>query len=185
MSAWIPASAMPGYCTLTATSRPSRAQRGAVDLTDRGGDRPARSRRRHGRAARRGPPRSSLPIARKETVGAASRSFASSRWNSSRCSSGTRPTSRKRHHLPELHRGALHRAEHRDDLLGRLDLPPRERGVGGIVSTHQVLRRRGCRTGVRPAPPRSLLIVADRTTREVGMFSSSRAITAHATSAER
>ena len=36
-----------------------------------------------------------LRICLNETVGAASRSFASSCWNSSRCSSGTSPTSRK------------------------------------------------------------------------------------------
>jgi hypothetical protein len=44
----------------------------------------------------------------------------------------------ERHHLPELHRRALHRPEHGDDLLGRLDLAARERRFGRLVTADEV-----------------------------------------------
>ena len=89
------AAATPGYWTLTATSRPSCSSR-AVDLADRGG----RDRllvELGSNTSSSGSSSSSsitLRISLKVTVGAASRSAASLRWNSSRYSSGTRPTSR-------------------------------------------------------------------------------------------
>ena len=89
------AAATPGYCTLTATSRPVLA----ASPGRPGRSRPPRSapRRSGSNSSLIGSSRSSSITRRiclNDTVGAASRSFASSRWNSSRCSSATRPTSR-------------------------------------------------------------------------------------------
>ena len=88
--------ATPGYCTLTATSRPSCRRRGRP-----GRSRPRRSasRRRRRRSRPAASPSSdsiTLRMSLKRTFGAASRSSPSLRWNSSRYSSGTRPTSRNR-----------------------------------------------------------------------------------------
>ena len=68
----------------------------AVDLADRGGgDRLlVEARRTSRRAARRARTRSPCACRRSAPSGAASRSSPSLRWNSSRYSSGTRPTSR-------------------------------------------------------------------------------------------
>src|ERR1019366_3497225 len=41
-------------------------------------------------------------------------------------------------HLSELHRRALHRPEHRHDLLGGLQLTAREGLLGGLVSARDV-----------------------------------------------
>src|SRR3954447_7376518 len=48
----------------------------------------------------------------------------------------------ERHHLPELHRRALHGAQGGDDLLGGLDLTARERLVGALLVAGQVGRAR-------------------------------------------
>ena len=90
------AAATPGYWTFTATSRPPSRSRARytcpieaaaigslVEGLEHRGDPLPRSRS------------ITLRICLNDTVGAASRSFASSRWNSSRYSSGTSPTSRK------------------------------------------------------------------------------------------
>ena len=71
-------------------------QAGAVDLADRrGGDRRlVELGERPRRASPRARPRSTLRMSSKRTFGAASRSSPSLRWNSSRYSSGTSPTSR-------------------------------------------------------------------------------------------
>ena len=79
-------------------------------------------------------------MSEKRTFGAASRSSPSLRWNSSRCSSGTSPTSRKRHHLPELHRRALHRPQRGDDLLGGLEVAALERLVAALLGAGEVGR---------------------------------------------
>jgi hypothetical protein len=42
------------------------------------------------------------------------------------------------HHLPELHRRALHRAERGDDLLGRLELALGHRFLGGLLAARHV-----------------------------------------------
>jgi hypothetical protein len=44
----------------------------------------------------------------------------------------------ERQDLPDLHRGALHRPEHGDDLLGRLDLAALERGDRLLVGSRDV-----------------------------------------------
>ncbi len=46
----------------------------------------------------------------------------------------------ERHDLADLHRGALHRAQGGDDLLGRLDLALGQGGLRGLVVTRQVRR---------------------------------------------
>ena len=48
----------------------------------------------------------------------------------------------ERHHLSELHRGALHRPERGHDLLGGLQLAPRERLLGGLLAARHVRRAR-------------------------------------------
>ena len=64
----------------------------------------------------------------------------------------------EREHLAELHRGALHPAEHRDDLLGRLDLAALERrlrtllGAGDVGGAGPRLAR--CLVGGRVPDPR-------------------------------
>ena len=42
------------------------------------------------------------------------------------------------HHLPELHRGALHRPERRDDLLGGLQLAAAHRLLGGPLAARRI-----------------------------------------------
>ena len=44
------------------------------------------------------------------------------------------------HHLPELHRGALHRPQRGDDLLGRLELALGHRFLGGLLAARDVGR---------------------------------------------
>ena len=97
------ACATPGYCTLTATSRPS-CRRRAVDLADRGGgDRLLLERARTSRPSGASSSDSiTLRMSAKRTFGAASRSSPSLRWNSSRYSSGTRPTSRNESTWPSF-----------------------------------------------------------------------------------
>ena len=51
---------------------------------------------------------------------------------------GDEPDVEEGHHLPELHRRALHRPEHRDDLLGGLELAPRHRLLGGLLVARDV-----------------------------------------------
>ena len=76
----------------------------------------------------------------KRTFGAALRSSPSFFWNSSRCSSGTRPTSRKDGDLADLHGRALHRPERGDDLLGRLEVALLERASRGLLAAGDVGR---------------------------------------------
>ena len=79
-------------------------QRRAVDLADRGGrDRLlVEASRRPRRAARPSSDSITLRMSAKRTFGAASRSSPSLRWNSSRYSSGTRPTSRNESTWPSF-----------------------------------------------------------------------------------
>jgi len=51
---------------------------------------------------------------------------------------GDQPDVQEGHHLPELHGGALHRAEHGDDLLGGLQLAPGQSLLGGLLATRHV-----------------------------------------------
>ena len=90
------AAATPGYWTLTATSLPS--SRSAARYTWPIEAAAIGSSSKDSKIAEIGSSRSSSITRRiclKATVGAASRSFASSFWNSSRYSSATRPTSRR------------------------------------------------------------------------------------------
>ena len=48
----------------------------------------------------------------------------------------------ERHDLAELHRRALHRPEHGDDLLGGLHLAAGQRGLAGLVAAGEVRRAR-------------------------------------------
>ncbi len=90
------AAATPGYWTFTATSRPSSRSRARytwpIEAAASGS-----SSNSSNTVPMRSPRSSSITrrICLKATVGAASRSFASSAWNSSRYCSSTRPTSRK------------------------------------------------------------------------------------------
>ena len=43
------------------------------------------------------------------------------------------PDVEERHHLADLHRGALHRAERGDDLLGRLDVAALQGSLGSLL----------------------------------------------------
>ena len=87
----------PGILDLHRDLAPVLAQPCAVHLADRGRRDAAVSSKASNTVRIRSSRSSSitLRICLKETVGAASRSFASSCWNSSRYSSGTSPTSRK------------------------------------------------------------------------------------------
>ena len=84
------------------------------------------------------------------------------------------PDVEERHHLPELHRSALHRPQRRDDLLGRLQLPAPDRLLGGLLAARMFAARvPNCLTASLAA---SLPTFAVRRTREVGIFSLSRAM---------
>ena len=80
----------------------------------------------------------------------------------------------ERHHLTELHRGALHRPERRDDLLGGLQLAPRHRLLGCRLAARDVGRARAELLDRLARRQRGYGAV--RRTREVGIFSLSRAI---------
>src|SRR5829696_3706767 len=87
--------ATPGYWTLTATSRPSwrRARyTWPIEAAAIGWCSNAANASSSGSSSSDS---ITLRMSEKRTFGAASRSWPSLRWNSSRCSSGTRPTSRK------------------------------------------------------------------------------------------
>jgi hypothetical protein len=101
-----------------------------------------------------------LRICLKDTVGAASRSFASSAWNSSRCSSGTSPTSRKDITCPSF--------------IAAPFIVPSTATICFAVSSW---RRDIASTAASSSLAASVATVAVRRTREVGIFSfSSRAI---------
>ena len=57
------------------------------------------------------------------------------------------------HDLPELHRGALHRPERGDDLLGGLEVAALERLVAALLACAPGSSR-GCRGGAPPGRPR-------------------------------
>ena len=54
---------------------------------------------------------------------------------------GNQPDVEERQHLPDLHRGALHRPERGDDLLGRLDVAALERRLAPLGAARDVGRR--------------------------------------------
>jgi len=76
---------------------------------------------------------------------------------------------KERHHLTELHRGALHRPEHGNDLLSRLNVAAGQRLVAGLLATRDVRGARGKPLGSGFGANRP--IVAERPRREVGMSS--------------
>ena len=51
---------------------------------------------------------------------------------------GDEPDVEEAHHLPELHRRALHRPQRGDDLLGRLEVAALERGLLALVGSPEV-----------------------------------------------
>ena len=55
---------------------------------------------------------------------------------------GDEPDVEEAHDLPELHRRALHRAQRRHDLLGRLEVAALERGLLALVAATEVGRAR-------------------------------------------
>jgi hypothetical protein len=48
------------------------------------------------------------------------------------------PDVEERHHLPDLHRRALHRAERGDDLLGRFEMTPLQCRVAALLAPRDV-----------------------------------------------
>ena len=165
------AAATPGYWTLTATVA-AVVQPGAVDLADRGGGdrRLRRTPRSVSPSARRARTRSPCACRVKRTFGAASRSSASLRWNSSRCSSGTSPTSRKLITCPSFIAAPFivpsavticsAASTWRRSSAARLPSSRRARGSS-----------RACRGGAPPGPPRGSETFAVREIREVGIWS--------------
>ena len=110
----------------------------------------------------------------KETVGAASRSLASSRWNSSRCSSATRPTSRKDITWPSFI-AAPFIVPSTATICLAVSSWRRDIAASAASSSRVTLAARvpNCLTASLAA---SVATVAVRRTREVGIFSFSRAI---------
>ena len=163
------AAATPGYWTLTATSRPSMQPR-AVHLADRGGgDRLLVELVEHvaqallellldhlahvleGDRGRRVAQRGQLALELLAVL------------------LGHEPDVEERHHLPDLHRGALHRAQRVDDLLGGLDVAALERHLPALSVRATLAARVPAWRIAWPAasPP----ILAVRPTREVGILS--------------
>ena len=153
------AAATPGYWTLTATVA-------AVVQLARG--RPGRSRRP--RSARRRTRRRSrligasssdsitLRMSLKRTFGRGVAQRAELALELLAVLLGHEPDVEEAHHLPELHRRALHRPERGHDLLGGLEVAALERGALALVGSRQVrrvraelarrlARRRGSRRG--------------------------------------
>ena len=163
--------ATPGYWTLTATSRPSCSAR-AVDLADRGGGdrRLVELGERRRRASRRARTRSTLRMSAKRTFGAASRSSPSLRWNSSRYSSGTRPTSRNDITCPSFIAAPFIVPSAATICSRRLDVAALERLLLALLAA-----RRGwpspCRAGAPPGRRRGRSTRAVRAMREVGIRS--------------
>ena len=133
------APATPGYWTLTATSRPSRAAwRG----------RPARSRRPRsapGRTASRRPRDRLFEVLLDHAAhlleGDGRRGVAQLGQLPLELVAvllGDQADVQEGHHLAELHRGALHRPEHRHDLLGGLELAAGHRLLGGLLAAGDV-----------------------------------------------
>ena len=165
------AAAIPGYWTLTATSRPSSRRR-AVDLADRRrGDRLLVERREDAVQALavlalEHPPHVAERDARRRVAQLRER-------RAHLVAVGGRHGVEvdDRQHLAGLHRDALHRPQHAHDLARRVDLPAPER-VGRLVRRaaevrrrrRRVLRRLGRREpaerGRAPQPPAELLAVA-------------------------
>ena len=79
-----------------------------------------------------------LRMSEKRTFGAASRSSPSLRWNSSRYSSGTSPTSRNDSTWPSFIAAPFIVAERGDDLLGGLDVAALERLLLPLVAAGEV-----------------------------------------------
>jgi len=131
----------PGYCTLTATTRPS-LELGPVDLADRR----RAGHRLVGRTRRNTSPRPLAQVAPLDQL-AQCRSKDTRRGRPSRSSASlgldallelgrkNAPVSMNEATWADLHRRALHLAQHVEDLLGRLHL--------------------AARRSVAPAPPRS------------------------------
>ena len=99
-------------------------------------------------------PSITLRISLKETFGAESRSSRELALELLAVLLGDEADVEERHHLAELHRRALHRPEHGDDLLGGLDLAAGERRVG---SPRRRARGspRACRTAGPPVRRRA------------------------------
>ena len=106
----------------------------------------------------------------KRTFGAASRSSPSLRWNSSRCSSGTRPTSRNDITWPSFIAAPFIVPSAVDDLLGGLEVAPLERPARRLLGAREVGRARAGLldrlAGRQPARPARC-----GATREVGILS--------------
>ena len=83
---------------------------------------------------------------------------------------GHEPDVEEAHHLPELHRRALHRPERGDDLLGGLEVAALERGADRPSSERA--RFVACVPSWRAAWPAARLdTFAVRAIREVGIWS--------------
>ena len=165
------ACATPGYWTLTATSRPSSQPR-AVDLADRGGgDRLLVELSKTSSSVSPSSASITLRMSLKRDLRRRVAQLAELALELLAVLLGHQADVEERHHLPELHRRALHRPQRGDDLLGGLELAALERR---LLAPPRRGRRwpRACRAGARPGRPRGRPTRAVRAMREVGMRSS-------------
>ncbi len=133
------APATPGYWTLTATSRPSFVERGAVDLADRGGgDRLLLEAREDLRDRLFEVLLDHAPHLLEGDRRRGVAQLGELALELLAVLLGDEADVEEGHHLAELHRGALHRAEHRDDLLGGLQLAAGHRLLGGLLAAGDV-----------------------------------------------
>ena len=134
--------ATPGYWTLTATSRPS-CRRRAVDLADRGGG----DRRLVELGERVAELLAELRLddlahVREAHLRRRVAQLAELALELLAVLLGHEADVEERHHLPELHRRALHRPQRGDDLLRGLDVAALERLLLALLAARQVGGRR-------------------------------------------
>ena len=163
------AAATPGYCTLTATRRPSASLARytcPIEAAAIGSSSNSANTSLIGSSSSSS---ITLRMSQKVTVGAASRSAASLRWNSSRYSSGTSPMSRNDITCPTFIAAPFIVPRAVDDLLGRLDVAPLEATWRpSLVRATFAAWVPACRIACPAASPP---ILAVRPTREVGILS--------------
>ncbi len=161
------ASAIPGYCTFTATSRPSWVvarwtcpiEAAATGCSEKSA-----------KCSSSGPPRSASATRRtcsKSAAGTSSRSAARRSLNALALALGHEVEVDRREHLADLHGGALHLAELGHELVGHLHRPLAA-GALGPLGVRTALAAR-VPTQRAPWPATSPPNFAERPRREVGM----------------